>query len=224
MKFYQLVFPVSFLLLVFFSDLTAQTSQQSNSIKNTTDSSAWKLHLKEVNVVARRKLFIRKNDRLIFHIENIINHSGSNAFEALRMTPGVQVQEDQISMTAKSNVTVTINDRFIPLSGESLSAYLKGIPTASIKTIEVITAPSARYDAEGNSGIINIVLKTATNDSWNLNLRGSYTQATYPQGNAGADFNFKIRKLSFFSGFTYDYRQTYYKMKNSIFYGDEHGF
>jgi hypothetical protein len=158
MKFYQLVFPVSFLLLVFFSDLTAQTSQQSNSIKNTTDSSAWKLQLKEVNVVARRKLFIRKNDRLIFHIENIINHSGSNAFEALRMTPGVQVQEDQISMTAKSNVTVTINDRLIPLSGESLSAYLKGIPTASIKTIEVITAPSARYDAEGNSGIINIVL------------------------------------------------------------------
>lgn len=221
MKFYQLVFPVSFLLLVFFNDLTAQTSQQSNSIPNATDTSAWKLQLKEVNVVARKKLFVRKNDRLIFHVENTLNNSGSNIFEALRMTPGVQVQDDQISMTAKSNIIVTINDRVIPLSGESLSAYLKGIPTASVKSIEVITAPSARYDAEGNSGIVNIVLKTATNDSWNLNLRGSYTQATYPQGNAGAEFNFKTRKLSFYSGFTSDFRQTFYDMKNSISYGDE---
>ncbi len=221
MKFYQLVFPVSFLLLVFFNDLTAQTSQHSNSIPNATDTSAWKLQLKEVNVVARKKLFVRKNDRLIFHVENTLNNSGSNIFEALRMTPGVQIQDNQISMTAKSNVTITINDRIIPLSGESLSAYLKGIPTASVKSIEVISAPSARYDAEGNSGIVNIVLKTATNDSWNLNLRGSYTQATYPQGNAGAEFNFRTRKLSFYSGFTSDFRQTFYDMKNSISYGDE---
>ena len=124
-------------------------------------------------------------------------------------------------MTAKSNLTITINDRVIPLSGESLSTYLKGIPTSNIQYIEVISSPPARYDSEGNSGIVNIVLKASTNNSWNLNLRGTYTQATFPQGNAGVDFNFKNKKLSGFSNFTSDYKQTFYKMKNSIIYDDE---
>jgi hypothetical protein len=207
--------------MAFLFNLSAQSSSQPESLQHQTDSSAWKLQLKEINVVARKKLFVRKNDRLIFHVENTIINSGSNAYEALRMTPGVHVQDDQISMTAKSDITITINNRIIPLSGESLSAYLKGIPTSTIKYIEVISAPSSQYDAEGNSGIINIVLKTSINNSWNLNLRGTYTQATYPQGNAGVDFNFKHNKLSLFSSFTSDYKQSIYKMKNSIFYDEE---
>jgi len=221
MKYYQPLIISIFFLMALLISLPAQTTSQYDNLQNPTDSSAWKLQLKEINVVARKKLFIRKNDRLIFHIENTIINSGSNAFDALRMTPGVQIQDDQISMTAKSDITITINDRVIPLSGESLSTYLKGIPTSTIKYIEVITAPSARYDADGNSGIINITLKTATNDSWNLNLRGTYTQATYPQGNAGADFNFKNKKLSGYSSFTSDYKQTFYKMRNLIFYDEE---
>lgn len=205
----------------FVINLSAQNTLQSRNYKNATDSSTWKLQLNEVNVVARKKLFIRKNDRLIFHIENTIINSGSNVLDALRMTPGIQIQDDQISMTAKSDVTISINDRIIPLSGENLSAYLKGIPTSSVKYIEVITAPPARYDAEGNSGIINIVLKTATNDSRNLNLRGTFTQATYSQGNAGVDFNLKNKKISAYSSLTSDFKHQYYKMKNSIFYDDE---
>ena len=221
MKTYLSLISGILILMLFHINLPAQTTAQSDNTKNTADSSTWKLQLKEVNVVVRKKLFIRKNDRLVFLIENTIINTGSNVLDALRMTPGVQIQDDEISMTAKSGLIITINDRAIPLSGENLSAYLKGIPTSSIKYIEVITAPSARYDAEGNSGIINIVLKTATNDSWNLNLRGTYTQASYPQGNAGADFNMKNKKISVYSSLTSDYKHTFYKMKNSIFYDDE---
>ncbi len=210
-----------FLMVLLLINLDAQTTRQSDNLPHLADSLTWELQLNEFDVVARKKLFVRKNDRLIFNVENTIINSGSNAFEALRMTPGVQIQDDQISMTAKSGIIITLNDRAIPLSGASLSSYLKGIPTSTIKCIEVITAPSARYDAEGNSGIINIVLKTATNNSWNLTLRGTYTQATYSQGNAGADFNYKNKKLSVFSSFTSDYQQTLYNMKNTIFYDDE---
>lgn len=221
MKFYLPFALLSLYLMVFIIKLPAQTTPQVERLQNPSDSSAWKIQLNEISIVARKKLFIRKNDRLIFHIENTTMNSGSNAFDALRMTPGVQVQDDQISMTAKSNIIITINDRIIPLNGENLSTFLKGIPTSSIKRIEVITAPSARYDAEGNSGIINIVLKTATTDAWNLNLRGTFTRATHPQGNAGIDFHFKNKKLSVYTSFTSDYKHTFYQMKNTIFFEDE---
>ncbi|MBB3187605.1 outer membrane beta-barrel family protein [Microbacter margulisiae] len=177
--------------------------------------------LHEVVVEGHQNLFERKPDRLVFNVANSIISTGGDALDALRVTPMLQVTDDQISMIAKSNLMVMVDDRVIPLSGQDLISYLKTIPSSSIKSIEVITTPPAKYEAEGNSGIINIVLKKNRTDSWNLNLQGAYTQATYPAGNIGADFNYKKGKLSLYSNVTTGLGKGVDKMKNIIYYPNE---
>ena len=177
--------------------------------------------LHEVVVEGKESLFERKPDRLVFNVENSIISTGGDAMDALRVTPMLQVTDDQISMIARSNLMVMVDDRVIPLSGPDLISYLKTIPSASIKSIEVITTPPAKYEAEGNSGIINIVLKKNGMDSWNLNLRGTYTQATYPSGNTGADFNYKKGRMSMYANVTTGVNEIFLRMKNFIYYPDE---
>ncbi|MBB3188343.1 outer membrane beta-barrel protein [Microbacter margulisiae] len=177
--------------------------------------------LHEVVVEGHQNLFERKPDRLVFNVANSIISTGGDALDALRVTPMLQVTDDQISMIAKSNLMVMVDDRVIPLSGQDLISYLKTIPSSSIKSIEVITTPPAKYEAEGNSGIINIVLKKNRTDSWNLNLRGTYTQATYPSGNAGADFNYKKGRMSMYANVTTGAGKNLFQMKNLIYYPDE---
>ena len=186
---------VLFLLFVGIANISAQI----DSLDIKLDSLERVLNLKEVTVTAKAPVFVRKTDRLVFNVENSVIATGGDVMEALRITPGLQVKDDKITMIGKSGMSVMVDERLVPLSGESLISYLRSIPTASIKSIEVISMPPAKYDAAGNSGIVNIVLKKARNNSWNMNVRGSYTQATYASGNGGIDFNYKKDKLSIFS-------------------------
>jgi len=201
----------------YFSEITLDKDIDIGIIQLKLDTQ----FLQEVTIFAPRKLFERKVDRLVFNIENSIISTGGDILDALRVIPGLRVMNDQISMVAKSNMIVTVDDIIIPLSSESLVNYLKSIPTASIKNIEIITNPPAKYDAEGNSGIINIVLKKPLYDSWNLNLRGVYTQQTYPDGNVGTDFNYKKNKLSLFANINTGAGKDLMQMENNIYYIDE---
>lgn len=79
--------------------------------------------------------------------------------DALKATPNVKINNDVISIVGKSTVLVLIDDKEIYMSGEQLSRYLEGISAENLSKIEVITTPPAKYSAEGNSGIINIVTK-----------------------------------------------------------------
>ena len=83
-----------------------------------------------------------------------------------------------------------IDDRIIQMSAEDLQNYLKGIPSSNIKKIEVITNPPAKYEASGNSGLINIVLKDARMDAWSATLRSSYQQAHQATYQYGANFSY----------------------------------
>ena len=117
--------------------------------------------LGEIQVSVKRQLIVRKVDRLIFNVENSIAASGGDALDALRITPGVKVQNDVISIIGKSTVLVMINDRVLRLSQDDLANFLRSISSDNIARIEVITTPPAQYAAEGNSGLINIVLINA---------------------------------------------------------------
>lgn len=211
----------NFLILMTLILISISTSAQHDSLQVRIDSLEWKLQLKEVSVVAKKKLFVRKIDRLVFNVENTVMSTSGDCLDALRITPGLQVQNNQIAMIAKSSMTVMVDERIIPLNGESLINYLKTIPTATIKSIEVITTPPSKYDAAGNSGMINIVLKKAKNDSWNLALRGAYTQARYSGANAGADFNYRKNKLSIFSSISTARGTTYNSNEHTIHYPTE---
>ncbi|WP_420570688.1 TonB-dependent receptor domain-containing protein [Kordia sp.] len=152
--------------------------------------------LQEVVITARKKLIQQKVDRLIFNVENTVAGTGGTAIDALKATPSVNVDTDKLAIVGKGNVRVMVNDRMIQLSGNELNAYLSTIASDDIKNIEVITTPPSKYDAEGNSGLINIVLKKSKENSWNNQFRTSYTQATYSLFNFGNTFNYNKDNLS----------------------------
>ncbi|MDT0294859.1 TonB-dependent receptor domain-containing protein [Mesonia ostreae] len=176
--------------------------------------------LDEVVVAAKKKLIQRKIDRLIFNVENSSKASAGDALEVLRVTPGVRVQNNQITMIGKSNLQVMINDKIVQLSGEDLSNFLRSIASEDIKNIEVITTPPAKYEASGNSGLVNITLKQAKKDSWNAQLKSSYTQRRYPAGSVGGNFNFNKDKLSIASSINYTDADFFYDQQDNAYFPD----
>ncbi|MDN5423202.1 MAG: TonB-dependent receptor family protein [Chryseobacterium sp.] len=152
-----------------------------------------------VTLIARKKLFERKVDRLVFNVENSVASQGIDAVEALAKTPMVRATDDAISIAGKSNVAVMINDRLLNLNGQELINYLKTIRSDDILKIEVITTPPAKYEAEGKSGLINIILKKNTNLGWNGSLQTSgsyYGGRPATSTRSGTTFNYQGDKLS----------------------------
>jgi outer membrane receptor protein involved in Fe transport len=177
--------------------------------------------LKDVTVQGNKKLVERRADRVVFNIGNSMLTSGSDALGVLKTIPGLRFKNEQLSIVGKSSVAVMINDRIVQMSGAELISFLNSIKSDDIKSIEVITNPPAKYDAEGNSGLININLKKPLNDSWNASLSSSWSQASYPSGAAGASFAYRKRKLSFTTGI--DYRKGSRKRieTDELFYSDQ---
>jgi outer membrane receptor protein involved in Fe transport len=159
--------------------------------------------LDAVTITAQHQLIQRKIDRLVFNVENSSSTADGDAFEVLKVTPGIRVQNEKISMIGKSTMAVMIDDKLIKLSGEELSNFLRSIASEDIKSIEVITAPPAKYEASGNSGLINIQLKKAKRNAWNALVRAGYWQRTHPNGNGGANFNYNKNKFSIASSVFY---------------------
>ncbi|MNJ84643.1 TonB dependent receptor [compost metagenome] len=149
-----------------------------------------------VVVEGRKKIIERKADRLVFHVENTAT-TGGNALDVLKSTPLIRVQNETVSIVGKSEVLVMIDDHLQRLSSDDLANLLQSIPADQIKSIEVITTPPAKYEAEGNSGLINIRLKSARANSWNASIGTTYKQRTYAGGNVNGMLNYNHNKLSF---------------------------
>lgn len=154
------------------------------------------IQLDGVTVKSRKKLVEQKVDRLVFNVENSVVTTGGTALDALKSTPTVRVQNETISIVGKGEVLVMIDDRLNKMTQEDLVAFLRSIPADNIKSIEVITTPPAKYEAEGNSGLINIKLKTAKANSWTANIGTTYTQRSYASGNINGLFIYNYNKLS----------------------------
>lgn len=152
--------------------------------------------LEEVVVIAQKQTVEQKADRLIFNVENSPTVSGGDAIDALKVTPGVSVMNNEISILGKGTVNVLINDKLVQMQGDELLAYLESISADDIQKIEVITTPPAKYDAEGNSGLINIQLKQPKEGSWNNSVRAGFIQTTYPAVTYGNTFTYNNGKLS----------------------------
>ena len=154
------------------------------------------IQLDGVTVKSRKKLVEQKVDRLVFNVENSVVSTGGTALDALKSTPTVRVQNETISIVGKGEVLVMIDDRLNKMTQEDLVAFLRSIPADNIKSIEVITTPPAKYEAEGNSGLINIRLKTGKANSWNANFGTTYVQRSYASGNINGLFVYNYNKLS----------------------------
>lgn len=162
--------------------------------------------LNNVTVTSRIPIVEVKADKTILNVEGTINAVGSNALELLRKSPGVLLdRDDNISLAGKNGVQVYIDGRTTPLSGADLANYLKSLQSSQIEAIELITNPSAKYDAAGNAGIINIKLKKNKSLGTNGSVNAGWNIATYAKYNAGASLNYRNKKINIFStyGFTY---------------------
>ncbi|MGG5208524.1 TonB-dependent receptor domain-containing protein [Chryseobacterium sp. MIQD13] len=149
-----------------------------------------------VTLTARKKLIERKADRLIFNVSNSVASQGMDGAEALATTPLLKVDDNSgIAIAGKSGVAVMINERILNLSGSELVTYLKSLRSENIEKIEVITTPPAKYEAQGNSGLINIVLKKNQNLGWSGSLTTGLQQQTYTGISNSAAVNYQNEKL-----------------------------
>jgi iron complex outermembrane recepter protein len=131
--------------------------------------------------------------------------------------PGVTVDQDgNISVAGKSGVIVLVDGRPSPLATANLNAFLKSVPANAIEAIELITKPSARYQAEGNAGIINIKMKKGRADGLNVSATASY--GTIARTNDNVVFNYRKNKLNVFGTYALSYveNQTRYIEKRKI--------
>jgi hypothetical protein len=156
--------------------------------------------LQGVTVTAKKPMIEVKADKTVFNVEASINATGSNALELLQKSPGIQVDNNEnISMKGKTGVKVYVDGKMLQLDTKDLAAYLKSINSNDMEAIEMISNPSAKYDASGNAGIINIRLKKnkkfGTNGSANL----GFVQGVTPKGNGSVNLNYRDKKINLFS-------------------------
>ncbi|MEQ1746495.1 MAG: TonB-dependent receptor [Saprospiraceae bacterium] len=155
--------------------------------------------LQEVTVTAQKPLIEVQADKLVFNVDASPTNTGLNALELLRKSPGVSLdQNDNISLKGRQNVLVQINGKISPMTGQDLAQFLRSLSSNDIEAIEIIATPGAKYDAEGNAGIINLRLKKdkrlGTNGSVNLGLYHGITT----KGDASININHRDRKVNLF--------------------------
>ncbi|GGB90242.1 outer membrane beta-barrel protein [Dyadobacter sediminis] len=185
--------------------------------------------LNEVTVVSKKPFIEQEIDRTVVNVENSIVSAGATALEVLERAPGVTVdqQNEQLKLRGKEGVIVQIDGKQTFLSQQELITLLRNTPSDNIEKIELITNPSAKYDAAGNSGIINIKMKRNKNYGTNGNLNLGAAYARYGRANASATINHRAGKISTFisggaflnKGFNNNdiYRKIPYENKVTIF-------
>jgi iron complex outermembrane recepter protein len=173
-------------------------------------------------VISSKKPLIQvKGDRTVLNVEGTINATGNTVLELLRKSPSVTVSsEDRISMAGKNGVQVYIDGRPSPLSGSDLAAYLKSLQSSEVEAIELITHPSAKFEAAGNAGIINIRLKKNKAFGTNGSASASYNQGIYGKRNGTISLNHRTAKLNIFGNLGYNNAITHKALRVDRFLQD----
>ncbi|MDN3491555.1 TonB-dependent receptor domain-containing protein [Winogradskyella bathintestinalis] len=175
-------------------DLTGDLDLQIIQLKAIPEN------LDEVTVISKKPTLTRKPDRLIFNVENTALIEGST-LGVLKSTPGIIVSEGGITIKS-SPATVFINNRRVQLNSDELIQLLESSSANSIKSIEVITNPSASYDADSGA-VINIIMSRNLVAGYRGSGFTNYTQGVFPRYNVGTSHYFKNDKVNVNVNYTY---------------------
>lgn len=151
--------------------------------------------LQEVQVTAEKSVLQLGTDKKVFNVDKSALSSGGSATDILKQVPTVDIDMDgNISMRGSGNVTVFINGKPSGITGANKQAVLDAIPGNTIESVEIINNPGAKYDAEGEGGIINLVLKKNLDKGFNGNATIGFT--TKYKANTGFSINFRKNKIN----------------------------
>ena len=160
--------------------------------------------LDAVEVIARKPFLEQKAGMLVVNVDQTITGQGGSVIDMLRKVPGIVIAGSRIQMAGKSGLTILIDGR--PTKYMDINSLLRDMPADNIKSIEVISQPGAQYDAEGNGGVINIVLKKNALSGFNgqAYVGGGYGQrAKY---RAGSNLSYRTGKWNLTGGAAYNRR------------------
>lgn len=170
--------------------------------------------LEGFTVEAERTMVEVHPDKTIFNVQGTINSTGTDAISLLRKAPGVTVDnQDNVTVLGRAGVIVYIDGKPLPLGGDDLSNYLKSLPADQIDRIEIITAPGAKYEAEGNAGIIDIRLKKDKNLGANGSLSGTLTRGQLTRYNINGSGNYRNKKMNVFGLLGYNVSDNFHNME-----------
>lgn len=176
------------------ANLFFNESKKDYTFKVTLEEEA--TQLKGVNIVSERSTIEQKIDRKVITVGKDLTTAGASASDIMNNIPSVNVDQDgKLSLRGNDNVRVLIDGRPSNIDPAQL---LKQIPSTSIKKIELITNPSAKYNPEGMSGIINIILHKNTNTGFNGSYSAGITFGETAKYNQSLDLNYKTGKVNFF--------------------------
>ncbi|GAB3926218.1 TonB-dependent receptor domain-containing protein [Larkinella terrae] len=161
--------------------------------------------LGEVKVVAQKPMFEQQVDRLVVNVQNSITAAGGTALEVLERSPGITVnrQNNSLTMSGKSGVVVMMNGKLTRLPIATVVQMLEGMTANDIEKIELITTPPARYDAEGDAGIINIITKKNRDGGpKNFGMNGSFSATLgygwFARPSGSLNLNYRNQKLNIY--------------------------
>jgi outer membrane receptor protein involved in Fe transport len=170
-------------------------------------------NLKEVTVVSKRPLIEQKIDKTVINVDAAISNEGTTALEVLEKSPGITLDKDgNISLKGKQGVMVMLDGKPSYLSGTELTNLLRSMPSNNIDQIEIMTNPSAKYDAAGNSGIINIKTKKNKQKGFNGSANFAYGQGVYPKTNNSLNLNYRNGRFNAFANLSANYRRDYQQL------------
>ncbi len=163
--------------------------------------------LKEAEVRAQKPFIEVHADKVVVNVESSIVSTGGTVLDVLARSPGVTVDNnDNVSLKGKQGVNIMINGKRQPISGEDLANMLKSLPANAVENIELITNPSAKYDAAGTAGIINIKLKRDKKMGLNGSVTAAHIQGVYPKETGGFNLNYRNKKVNIFASYNTAHR------------------
>ncbi|MDB5224128.1 MAG: TonB-dependent receptor [Chitinophagaceae bacterium] len=169
--------------------------------------------LQTVAVDTKKPFIERQIDKTIVNVDALISNAGSTALEVLEKSPGVSVDKDgNISLKGKQGVIIMMDGKPAYLSGAQLTNLLKSMPSSAIEQIEIMTNPSAKYDASGNSGIINLRTRKNKMIGFNGSNSTNYSQGVLPRFSNSINLNYRKGKINLFGNYNYSYRSSFEKL------------
>jgi len=175
-----------------------------------------------VTVTSTRLPVEHKIDRMVVNVAASVTNAGATAMDVLENSPGVQVDRDgNISLKGKQGVIVMMDGRPTYLGAADLANLLRSMPASQLDQIEIMTNPPARFDASGNSGVINIKTKKNKQFGYNGSVTASYGQGRYYKTNQSANFNYRDNKINLFSSVSLDHSKTFGNMNITRRFRDE---